>query len=141
MKHLLKQLAILGAIGAAIWLATAWPRLDDVETGRTPEYPELQPHDYGAGIDSVVKSAKAVLARLPRWQVIGEGKGPAGAEIQAVHATPLLGFKDDVTIRFRRVKGRTVVTVRSRSRLGKWDFGQNARNISEFLEALDKEAF
>jgi uncharacterized protein (DUF1499 family) len=31
------------------------------------------------------------------------------------------------------------VSVRSRSRLGKWDFGQNARNIRELLAALDQE--
>jgi uncharacterized protein (DUF1499 family) len=29
--------------------------------------------------------------------------------------------------------------VHSQSRLGGWDFGQNARNIRELLEALDAE--
>jgi uncharacterized protein (DUF1499 family) len=55
-----------------------------------------------------------------------------------VATTRWLRFKDDVTIRVRRTGGRTVVSVRSRSRIGKLDFGQNARNIREFFEALNK---
>jgi uncharacterized protein (DUF1499 family) len=56
--------------------------------------------------------------------------------IQASHAT-LVGFRDDVTVKIRRERGRTVVSIRSRSRTGAWDFGQNARNIRELQAALD----
>jgi uncharacterized protein (DUF1499 family) len=72
---------------------------------------------------------------------VGVGKGSAGAEIQAVHTTAVLRLKDDVTIRVRREGSRTRVSVRSKSRIGAWDFGQNARNIRELLEALDHEVF
>jgi uncharacterized protein (DUF1499 family) len=34
-----------------------------------------------------------------------------------------------------------LVSVRSKSRFARWDFGQNARNIREFLSALDHEVF
>jgi uncharacterized protein (DUF1499 family) len=68
---------------------------------------------------------------------VGAGSGPGGAELQAVHQTRLWRFEDDVTVRIQRRDGRTVVSVRSRSRVGQWDFGQNARNIRAFLEALD----
>ena len=141
MKHLLKQLSILGAIVAAIWLFTAWPRLNDVETGKTPEYPDLQVRDYGANPDSVVRAVKAVAGRLARWEIVGSGNGPAGSEIQAVKALPLLPLKYDVQVRLRRQKGRTYVSVRSKSRTGPWDFGQNARNIRELFTALDHEVF
>jgi len=46
-----------------------------------------------------------------------------------------------VTIRIRREGGSTRLSVRSRSRIGMWDFGQNARNIQEFLRELDQELF
>jgi uncharacterized protein (DUF1499 family) len=44
-----------------------------------------------------------------------------------------------VTVRVRGAGGRSTVSVRSRSRVGKWDFGQNARNIRELLTELDRE--
>ena len=141
MKHLLRHLLIVAAVVAAFWVVSAWPRINDVETGRTPEYPDLTVRDYGTSPDAVVKGVKTVLSRLPRWELVGSGKGPSGAEAQAVHTTGFLRFKDDVTIRVRREKGRTFVSVRSKSRIGKWDFGQNARNVREFLKALDREVF
>jgi uncharacterized protein (DUF1499 family) len=141
MKHLFRHLVVVAAVVGAFWAATAWPRLNDVETGKTPEYPELRVRDYGASVDTVVASVKTLAGRLPRWEVIGAGKGPSGAEIQLVHTTPVLRFKDDVTVRIRREGGRTSVSVRSKSRVGKWDFGQNARNVRELLDALDHEVF
>ena len=141
MKHLLRHLLVVAVVVGALWAITTWPRINDVETGKTPEYPDLVARDYGASVNSVAAAVKAVTARLPGWEFVGEGKGPAGAEVQAIHTMPLLRFKDDVTIRLKREKGRTVVSVRSKSRFARWDFGQNARNIREFLSALDHEAF
>ena len=46
-----------------------------------------------------------------------------------------------MTIRIRREGGRTRVSVRSKSRSGSADFGQNARNIRLFLTELDRELF
>jgi len=131
-----RKLLILAAIVGAVVLATAWPRLNDVETGRTPEYPDLTTREYRASPDQVMKAVQTALSRLPRWEIIGSGSGPAGSEIRAAHRTHL-GFKDDVTVRFRRDGGRTKVSVRSKSRIGFWDFGQNARNIRELLAELD----
>lgn len=124
---------------AGIWAATAWPRINDVETGRTPEYPDLRVREYAARPEDVARAVVDALGRLPRWTLVGSGQGPGGHAIQAVHETPLLRFKDDVTIQIRRQGARTRVSVRSRSRLGTWDFGQNARNIRELLAALDAQ--
>jgi uncharacterized protein (DUF1499 family) len=133
-----KKFFLLLGLLALVAAATAWPRLNDVETGRTPEYPELRPRDYAASEDSVLRAAKQCLERLPRWSFVGAGSGPAGSELRAVHATRVFGFKDDVTIRIGREAARTHVSVRSRSRIGAWDFGQNARNIRELLGELDR---
>jgi uncharacterized protein (DUF1499 family) len=141
MKHLFRHLLVVAAFIGALWAITAWPRINDVETGRTPEYPDLVPRDYGASVDEVVKALRTVIGRMPEWTFVGAGKGPPGAEVQAVHTLRLLSFKDDVTIHVKREKGRTVVSVRSKSRVAKWDFGQNARNIRELLTALDHEVF
>jgi uncharacterized protein (DUF1499 family) len=136
---LLKPLLLVAIAAAAVWAITAWPHINDVETGKTPEYPDLKPRDHAASVATVAHAAKAVIARMPAWTFVGAGQGPAGTEIQAVHTTRVWRFKDDVTIRITRPGGRTRVSVRSKSRVGAWDFGQNARNIREFLGALDRE--
>ena len=138
----MKKLVLIVIAVAAVVLLTSWPRIADVETSRTPEYPDLKDQSYVASETRVTEAAKEAIESLPRWSLVGSGKGPGGSEIQAVATTRWLRFKDDVTIRIRHTGGstggRTVVSVRSRSRVGKLDFGQNARNIREFFEALNK---
>ena len=121
------------------WAATTWPRINDVETGRTPEYPDLRVREYGTSPAKVAEAAKKELGRLPNWSVVGSGGGPGGHSIQAVHETPPFGLKEEVTIKIRQNGPRTTVSVRSRSQGDLWDFGQNARNIKEFLAALDAQ--
>src|SRR5260221_9338637 len=128
------------AVGlGGVWAATAWPRINDVETGRTPDYPDLRVREYSASPKKVAEAATQALGRLPGWSVIGSGGGPAGHSIQALHETPPFGFQEDVTLQIRQDGPRTRVSVRSRSRAGPWDFGQNARNIRELLAALDAQ--
>ena len=135
MKRLLLLLLVAGAAAALL----AWPRLNSVETGRTPEYPDLQPREYAASEQKVTEALKAAVARLPRFAFVGAGRGPGGSELQYVATTRVLRFKDDVSVRIRREGAKTKVSVRSKSRVGKLDFGQNARNVRELLEALDRE--
>ena len=132
-------LVVLALVAAAAVLLTRWPRLNDVETGRTPEYPDLQVREYAQGEPAVLKAAQKVAETLPRFTFVAAGHGPGGAEVQAVATTKVFKFQDDLTIRIRRQGAHTRVSVRSHSRKGKWDFGQNARNIREFLAALDKQ--
>jgi uncharacterized protein (DUF1499 family) len=135
MKRILLLLLVAGAAAALL----AWPRINSVETGRTPEYPDLQPREYAASEQKVMEALKAAVARLPRFAFVGAGRGPGGSEVHYVSSTPVLRFKDDVNVRIRREGGKTKVTVRSKSRMGSLDFGQNARNVRELLAALDRE--
>jgi uncharacterized protein (DUF1499 family) len=50
-------------------------------------------------------------------------------------------FKDDiwVTLAPGETEGTTIVQVRSQSRLGRGDLGQNPRNIKELLSRLEQE--
>jgi hypothetical protein len=136
-RSTLGVIVVIAAVVAALCLA--WPRIHEVETGRTPEYPDLRPRAYGAGLDKVAGAVKAAVNALPRWRVVGAATGPRGADVQAEHAIPLVGLKEDVTVRLRRQGGHTEVGVLSRSAWFRWDFGQNARNVRELLAALDDE--
>ena len=134
-----KLLLLVAVIGAALALVV-WPRVADVETGRTPEYPDLQVREYSAGEAEVTRAVKLVVARLPRWSLLGSGRGPAGSAVTALHGSPVLPVKEEVTVKVQREGGRSRVSVRSRSRWNSHvDFGQNARNIRQLLAELDRE--
>ena len=130
---------LLLVVAGAAALCLAWPRIHEVETGRTPEYPDLKPRSYAAGVDRVAAAVKAAITGLPRWRVVGAATGAKGADVQAEHVIPLVGLKEDVTVRVRRQDGHTEVSVMSRSPSLPWDFGQNARNVRELLGELDRQ--
>lgn len=126
-----------GLVVAAVGLLGAWPIINVVETGRTPEYPDLTPRVYRAGTDRVFDAALHVVNRLPRWTLLTYR--PGSGEIRAAARTRVFRFVDDVLIRVTAREDETVVTARSASRIGRGDFGQNARNIRAFFEELDRE--
>jgi len=121
--------------GAAAYVS--WPPINVVETGRTPEYPDLDPRSYAVVSTSVYSAAAEAIASMPHWQIVGSGSGKAGTAIHAIRKTRVFRFKDDVTIRIEPMGKGTIVNVRSASRVGRVDFGQNARNIEELFAALD----
>ena len=140
MKTLLKQLVLLGAIVFAVYAYTTWPRVAEVTTGHTPEYPDLVAHDYGANVDSVAKAVKKVMADQSGWELKGEAKGPLGVDIQAVHTR--FGFlKDDVIVTIRHEKGRTFVNAKSKGQFDAPDLGRKAQTIRELFAQLDQEVF
>lgn len=123
-------------IGAAAVTATRWPPVNDVTTGETPEYPDLQPAWYAADPAAVFAAARAVAERMPGWQVTVPD--PGERRLEAVARVPLTPFRDDVTVRVEPAAGGSRVIVRSRSRVGRGDLGVNARRIRAFLRALDR---
>lgn len=126
---------LLGVIGVTAVLLRQWPMINVVETGRTLEYPDISPHVYRATAAHVFDAALHVVNRLPRWSLVtyAEEQG----EIRAEARTLVLRFVDDVLIRIAEQAQTTTVHVRSASRVGRGDFGQNARNIRIFFDELD----
>ncbi len=134
---LLIGVLLLGGIGAGVVALRSWPMINIVETGRTPEYPDIQPRTYQKPAAEVFDAALHVVNRLPRWSLVGYDEKQG--DIQAESRTVLWRFVDDVRVRVRSHEGATVVDVRSASRVGRGDFGQNARRIRVFLEELDRQ--
>jgi uncharacterized protein (DUF1499 family) len=67
------------------------------------------------------------------------GRTGAG-RIEASARTLIFGFTDDVTIRIRPALNETRVDLRSRSRVGRHDFGTNAQRIKAFQRELENLA-
>jgi uncharacterized protein (DUF1499 family) len=123
--------AIVGAlIVLRVGLAFLWPTINDVSTGGTPEYPDIQPQRFAKPADQIFAAA---LATAREMDLEITAQSPDKGEIQAIATTRIWRFKDDVTISVGR---DGVVHMRSKSRIGKGDLGTNARRIRELQAGL-----
>jgi len=83
----------------------------------------------------VLRSAIARAITRLGW----EAKTGSDGTIAAVWTSPFFKFKDDVTIlAVPAEKGGTRVRVRSVSRVGRYDFGQNAKHIRDLFTEIQK---
>lgn len=115
----------------------------NVQTSRSGDYPELVRRSYpGIPAQRLFEIAANTASGLPGWQIVTSD--PKTMTIDAVYATRMLGFRDDVRI---VVTPNDEVDVCSRSRTGEadrhsWldffhgDFGANIGHIKEFYAAL-----
>jgi uncharacterized protein (DUF1499 family) len=95
----------------------------------------MRPHVYPL---SPVRTAHAVvdaIERLPRWEVVAGKDGV----IWATRRTRVFRFVDDVYLLLLPAHDSTAVFARSAARVGKFDFGQNRRNLGELWAAVERE--
>jgi uncharacterized protein (DUF1499 family) len=133
---------IAGSVIALVLLASSpfilrlvWPRIIDVKTGETPEYPDIQPQRFNRPFDQVFEAATNA-AQTMGWEIRETDR--ALGIFEAIATTSILKFKDDVTVTVTREGDATIVNVRSKSRVGKGDLGTNARRIRAFQAELAK---
>jgi uncharacterized protein (DUF1499 family) len=114
------------------WLTRNW-----AETSSPGDPPPLE---LSLPAGDALALVQRVVGGLPRWRI--ESVDPAAATLHATRRTRLWGFVDDVAVRLEAVPGepaRSRVHVRSKSRVGAADFGENRRNILELFAALTRE--
>jgi uncharacterized protein (DUF1499 family) len=104
-------------------------------------YPTIQPIVIDIEIDEAWQLVqRAVAAR--GFRVIEQTRpgGRSGVgRVEAVDRTLIMGFSDDVTIRLRPLAGQTRIDMRSASRVGRHDFGANARRIQRFAQEVQAQ--
>ena len=96
-------------------------------------YPDLAPLVLTAPRDKVFAAAQGTLVSMGLDVIDAD---PAQGRIEATATSLLFGFKDDVVVRIAGDAGVTKVDVRSKSRVGRNDFGVNAKRIRAFLARL-----
>lgn len=100
-------------------------------------YPNLAPLLIGKDASQVFKEAVA-LAKSRGWEIVDIAT--ENGTIEATDTTKFMGFKDDVVIRVSEKEGKTIVDMRSVSRIGISDMGTNAARIKAFLDDLNNAA-
>lgn len=133
-------IALVVVVAVVVWQVDDWSRdlsINYAATSPSAADEGLRPLELSLPLDEAAALVERAALSLPRWSP-GERNSEGDAlRLRFVRQTPLLRFRDDVTVVLRSgSEGRTVVDVESRSRVGKADFGQNPRNIKELLAAL-----
>jgi uncharacterized protein (DUF1499 family) len=134
------------------------PRINDISTdlddppaypagkpGRYPDrfkpivrehYSDLKPLRLERSADEVFAAVRHLAENRERWSITQVDD--QGRSLQGVARTKLLRFRDDYVVRVRPDGDGAVVDMRSKSRLGKADFGANAARIRAFLADLER---
>ncbi len=96
-------------------------------------YPDIKPLvleiPSGEAFDAAL-----MTARKMGWDIINADK--TGGHIEATDTTFWFGFTDDIVIRVTPAGQRSIMDIRSESRVGRSDLGKNAERIREFLRQL-----
>jgi len=107
------------------------------ETRIENEDTELRPRTYSATRADVIAACEHVAQNATRWALVSTDKD-AGT-LHATHTTRIFRWVDDVNITLTETSpGKITVNVKSESRVGKGDLGQNAFNVKDFLNHLDE---
>jgi disulfide bond formation protein DsbB len=96
-------------------------------------YADLRTEVLNLPLDRAFDRALAT-ARGAGWRIVAAE--PATGRIEATATTFWFGFSDDIVIRLVGAGERTMVDVRSVSRVGKSDVGTNAKRIRAYLQQL-----
>jgi hypothetical protein len=104
-------------------------------------YPQVTGRRYELSFDRTFDTVMALMKRKG-WEPIGpwlEAGGQSEITIDTVAYTTILAFPIDVAIRLVNEGDTTYVDMRSASRYGRHDLGDNAARIVDFLTELDTE--
>ena len=102
-------------------------------------YPDVGPLATNATPQAAYDAALAVVNKR-RWRVVDARAPQAGrreGHIEAVARTPIMGFRDDVSIRVRAETDGARIDARSSSRYGSFDFGANASRVRGLMNEIE----
>ena len=102
-------------------------------------YPDLRTFYVDRGVEEAYGLVEEAVRKL-RWRVAASeppaGKQAKSGTLEATDLTTVLGFPDDVIVRVEGNDTSARVDVRSASRYGLADMGQNATRVRRFLAEL-----
>lgn len=114
------------------------------ELPREARAPQRQAYQRIVPIITDLPAEEAFVVALRAAQAMGwdvvERLPPGGrsrvGRIDAIATTPILRFRDDITIRVRSRADGSRVDIRSASRIGRHDLGVNAHRVQAFSEQM-----
>ncbi|HZP86868.1 MAG TPA: DUF1499 domain-containing protein [Burkholderiales bacterium] len=105
----------------------------EVAAQQKQAYPDIAPLITPASKDKVFAAAQRVIENMGMKLT---GADLASGRLEATDTSFWYGFTDDFVVRITEAAQGTRVDVRSKSRVGRSDLGQNAKRVRAFLAKL-----
>jgi len=112
-----------------------------IDAQQKAAYPKVQP----ILVDLEPTQAYALALRVAKdlgWRIVDANppnlRVDGAAQIEAIDRSLLFGFVADIAVRIRPLASQTRIDLRSISRVGRHDFGANARRIDRFAAAVQE---
>ncbi len=146
MKKILIAIVVLLVLFAVAILfvgRTFYP--DNIaETSKDGGTKNLKTRVYEKDIAQVKNAVKEIIPTLStyggEWKIVERAAGSGTAKEVISVEVPVVVFTDDLEVSLEETDaGKVRVDVRSQSRVGKSDFGENARHVRKLLAALDQK--
>lgn len=116
---------------------------EETEAAQRAAYPDIGPIMVEMDSTAAYQLALRVAGDLG-WRIVDSAPpnlaGDGAAVIEATDRSLFFGFVNDIAIRVRPGATETIVDVRSASRVGRHDFGANARRVRKFVAAMEEAA-
>lgn len=139
VRRVLVVFAVLvGLVTTSIMIvASIWPTINRVETGRTIEYPHLLPRVFQLDYARIYEEALSAAREQQAWTLTGEDQSTG--VITATTTMPVTGWNHTVTIQvIKRSEFVSRIHVISENTDAPGDLGHNARLIEGYYKALDR---
>ncbi len=119
--------AVYAGLYSAEQQRLAWPDIETVEL----EVPALRAYEV-----------TLALVNKRKWRVVDERppQPRRDGRIEAIAQTPIMGFREDVSIRIRQDGEGSRVDIRSSSRYFESDLGSNAARVTKLIEDINTAA-
>ena len=119
--------AVYAGLYSAEQQQLAWPDIETVEL----EVPALRAYEV-----------TLALVNKRKWRVVDERppQPRRDGRIEAIAQTPIMGFREDVTIRIKADGEGSRVDIRSSSRYFESDLGSNASRVTKLIEDINSAA-
>lgn len=134
-------LLVMAVLAGVFLVARTWYPDNVAMTTEDGGSKNLRTRQYSAPGPAVVEAVEDAIREMSTygqsWRLVGSE--PADGETRIRAEVPVMMFTDDleVIVVDGGEEGITRVDVVSRSRVGKSDFGENARHVRKILSALD----
>ena len=105
-------------------------------------YPDIEPIELEIPVDRAYAIARRLVIKR-KWTVIDEREPQPPrrmGRIEAVARTPIMGFREDISIRVVPDGDDSRVDIRSASRYFESDLGSNAARVTKFIDDLNTAA-
>ena len=112
---------------------------EKVSQAQLQAYPDLHTFVLERPVEEAFELVEEAARKL-RWKVVAAeppvARPTKAGILEATDQTLVIGFLDDIVVRVEGSANRSRVDVRSASRYGQFDFGQNATRVRRFLIEL-----